>query len=126
MFSHETGARVVVHPHNMTGFPEDDGVSASVGMSTEIGISLVCNKIGMSRVCNEIGMSRVCNKIGIPMLCNKIGMSRVCNKIGMAKVWGVQWSNGKHAGLSPPGPGFDSRTGNTTFLQMCCVLSPGI
>ena len=41
MFAHSVGARVVVHPHNVTGFPGDDGISVRTGASTQIGIETV-------------------------------------------------------------------------------------
>ena len=41
LFSHKAGARLAIHPSNVTAFPEDFGVSAAPGQETEIGISLV-------------------------------------------------------------------------------------
>lgn len=41
LFSHKSGARITVHPHDVTSFPQDYGVNAAPGMETEIGVSLV-------------------------------------------------------------------------------------
>ena len=40
LFSHMVGTRITIHPHNVTAFPEDYGVSAAPGKETGIGIRL--------------------------------------------------------------------------------------
>ncbi|CAH1780635.1 unnamed protein product [Owenia fusiformis] len=40
LLSHTVGARVTVHSHNVMPFPEDQGVSASVGRKTGIGVQM--------------------------------------------------------------------------------------
>ena len=44
MFSHKVGARIAVHPNNITAFPEDFGVNAGPGQNTEIGVNMVYTK----------------------------------------------------------------------------------
>ena len=41
LFSHRAGVRLSVHPHDITAFPQDFGISAAPGEETEVGVSLV-------------------------------------------------------------------------------------
>ena len=58
LFAQEAGVRVAIHPPNVFPFPEDDGVVASTGQATDIGLRQVSRERRSEREEGEGGIER--------------------------------------------------------------------